>query len=209
MSNQARGKYPESSTTRRQRLAIWIIAIVMIGGTLVSFVIFAIMSMNPGTNPQNIEMEKAIKLQEEQQAEAQRAQAEMRKSFVSFYDGLPVGRFDAASITTLKVSELRAGDGAIVSETNTISANYTGWNADGEIFDTTKVSKDATSQPREFALNQVIEGWTKGLTGRKVGGVYLLEIPADLAYGPGSGFDPTGRPLGALKFVVEIVSIVE
>ena len=112
-------------------------------------------------------------------------------------------KFDAASVTELKVEELKAGTGDTIAETDTISANYSGWNAAGTIFDTTKKSADATPTPIEFPLSGVIPGWTKGLAGKKVGGIYKLMIPADMAYGDRA---PSKDTSGPLAFVVEIVA---
>ncbi|GHU43763.1 hypothetical protein FACS1894193_11140 [Bacilli bacterium] len=112
-------------------------------------------------------------------------------------------KFDAAKVKELKVEELKAGTGDVVAETDTIKANYTGWNAKGVIFDSTKKSKDAALAPIEFPLSGVISGWTKGLAGKKVGGVYKLTIPADMAYGNQA---PTAETSGPLEFVVEIIS---
>ena len=53
-----------------------------------------------------------------------------------------------------------------------------------------------------FGLDQVIPGWTQGLTGMKVGGSRLLGIPSDLAYGPNGQGDIA--PDEALWFVVEV-----
>lgn len=112
-------------------------------------------------------------------------------------------KFDAAKVKELKVEELKAGDGDMVAETDTIKANYTGWNAEGVIFDSTKKSADAPLTPIEFPLTGVIPGWTKGLAGKKVGGIYKLTMPADMAYGSQA---PSAETSGPLEFVVEILS---
>lgn len=201
--SKVKEKYPDTSTSRGQRMAIWIIAIVMVGGTLVSFLIYVIASMNPSVNSDQIIYEQAL---EKAQKEAEEAAA-LQAGYQVFYDGVEASAFDSDAVTDLTVETLREGDGDIVVETDTISANYSGWDSSGTIFDTTKRSADEETSPISFSLQQVITGWTQGLTGKQVGGVYLLTIPADMAYG--SVDDGTGRPIGPLKFVVEIVSIVE
>lgn len=196
-------KYPDASTSRGQRIAIWVIAIVMIGGTLISFLIYIIAVMNPSVNSDQIMYEKAL-----EKAQQEMLEEEMAKSqYQVFYDGVLPEPFDGAAVTELSVEVLREGDGAVVADTDTISANYSGWDSNGAIFDTTKTSPDVETTPRSFNLQQVIKGWTQGLAGQKVGGVYLLTIPAEMAYG--STDSGTGRPVGPLKFVVEIVSKVE
>ncbi|WP_460058207.1 FKBP-type peptidyl-prolyl cis-trans isomerase [Pseudolactococcus yaeyamensis] len=112
-------------------------------------------------------------------------------------------KFDAAKVTELKVEDLKAGDGDVIAETDTIKANYTGWNAQGVIFDSTQKTAKGKTEPIEFPLSGVIAGWTKGLTGKKVGGIYKLIIPADMAYGNQA---PSAETSGPLEFVVEIVS---
>ncbi|MDR0847250.1 MAG: FKBP-type peptidyl-prolyl cis-trans isomerase [Lactobacillales bacterium] len=127
---------------------------------------------------------------------------EQNPDYYVFTDLIKNEKFDPEAVTELKVETLQEGTGEVVKETDTVKANYTGWNSKGIIFDTTKkTTGDAV--PVEFPLSGVIKGWTQGLTGQKVGGIYKLTIPADLAYGGVAGQGPTTGPL---VFVVEIVS---
>ncbi|BBE22804.1 peptidylprolyl isomerase [Arthrobacter sp. MN05-02] len=99
----------------------------------------------------------------------------------------------------LVVKVLEEGDGEVVAETDSITANYTGWTySDGEKFD----SSFDRGEPATFPLNQVITGWTKGLAGQKVGSKVLLVIPEPWAYPAAQA----GQPSGTLVFFVEIVS---
>ncbi|TDK28028.1 peptidylprolyl isomerase [Arthrobacter crusticola] len=98
----------------------------------------------------------------------------------------------------LVVKVLKEGDGEVVAESDTITANYSGWRwEDGEQFD----SSFERGEPAEFPLTGVIEGWTKGLAGQKVGSQVLLVIPGAWGYGDPA---PEGRPSGTLVFFVEI-----
>lgn len=102
----------------------------------------------------------------------------------------------------LVIKVLEAGDGEVVTEADTIAANYAGWRwEDGEQFD----SSYPGGEPVEFPLTGVIEGWTKGLAGQTVGSKVLLVIPAPMGYGDPA---PEGRPSGTLAFYVEIVEKV-
>ncbi|WP_051427551.1 FKBP-type peptidyl-prolyl cis-trans isomerase [Arthrobacter sp. H20] len=102
----------------------------------------------------------------------------------------------------LVIKVLEAGDGEVLTEADTISANYAGWRwEDGEQFD----SSYTGGEPIEFPLTGVIEGWTKGLAGQTVGSKVLLVIPAPMGYGDPA---PEGRPSGTLAFYVEIVEKV-
>jgi FKBP-type peptidyl-prolyl cis-trans isomerase len=198
--SKVKEKYPDTSTSRPQRIAIWVIAIVMVGGTLVSFLIFMIASVNSSVNSDQILYEKAVEKAQKQQAE----QAAVTAAYVAFLDDYTVEAFDPASVTKLEVKTIKAGEGAPVAAGDTITAHYTGWTSDGVIFDTTKKSAGAESTPIQFPLASVIAGWSEGLTGAQAGGVYELTIPAEKAYGGTAGESSTSGPL---KFIVEVVSI--
>lgn len=82
--------------------------------------------------------------------------------------------------------DLVPGTGAEAVKGAVVSADYTGWLADGSVFDTSK----RVGRPYQFTLGmrRVIDGWDEGLVGMRVGGQRLLVIPPQLAYGPrGSG----------------------
>jgi FKBP-type peptidyl-prolyl cis-trans isomerase len=134
----------------------------------------------------------------------QQSSSQTQNDYQVFTDLAKAEKFDAASVKELKVDTLKEGTGDVIAESDMISANYTGWNASGTIFDTTKKSADGPTTPIEFPLSGVIPGWTKGLAGQKVGGIYLLTIPADMAYGDNNSQSPEAS--GPLKFVVEVVS---
>ena len=178
-----------SLTPRWQRIAIWIIAIVMLGGTLAGLVFMVLSTMDSKINPSNIAREEQAKNMAKARQEYQKEQAEERKA-----------------VTALTVDTLKEGDGATVSGDSTLSANYTGWTPDGKIFDSTK-SEGSAAKPVTFSLKGVIKGWSEGLSGKKVGGVYLLSIPANMAYGERGSADGSIAPNTPLKFVVEIVKL--
>ncbi|MBW3087552.1 FKBP-type peptidyl-prolyl cis-trans isomerase [Bifidobacterium sp. 82T24] len=101
----------------------------------------------------------------------------------------------------LVVQTLIKGKGAKVKETQTVSAHYTGWLAsNGKQFD----SSWDRGEPSDFALNQVVKGWTQGLTGQTVGSQVLLVIPPSLGYGSQA---QNGIPANStLIFVVDILA---
>lgn len=95
----------------------------------------------------------------------------------------------------LRIWDVVEGTGEAAVTGDKVSAQYTGWLADGprvgEVFDSTRTIFDGDGKPANFSLNQVINGWKLGIPGMKVGGIRRLDIPADLAYGA------TGSPPGA------------
>ncbi len=178
------------STTKSQRIGIWIIAVVLAVGTIGSF--FVIILAN---NNQKIDQDNA-------QKEYQKLIEDMRKSNKPL-DGYSIQKFDADSVKELKVETLKEGDGAVLAADSTITANYFGWTSEGSIFDST--NKDGKVAPIDFSLSGVIKGWTQGLTGVKVGSTVRLTIPADMAYG--NIDDGSGRPTGPLMFIVEVKAL--
>ena len=100
--------------------------------------------------------------------------------------------------TELVSEDLTVGTGATVEPTSTVTVDYIGVSCStGKIFDTSYGKTPAT-----FPLDRVIPGWQQGLPGMKVGGIRLLGIPADLAYGA-QGYPPDIAPDETLWFVVD------
>ncbi|MCE3228663.1 MAG: uncharacterized protein K0S32_3214 [Bacteroidetes bacterium] len=97
--------------------------------------------------------------------------------------------------------ETKKGSGASPKETDIVKVHYTGKLLDGTVFD----SSVERGEPIEFALNQVIKGWTEGLQLMKKGGKAQLIIPSAIAYGSqGGGPIP---PYSTLTFEVELIDI--
>ena len=107
-----------------------------------------------------------------------------------------------------KVNELQSidivvGDGEEVPVGATITAHYTGaLCSDGTIFE----SSHDSGRPATFGLHQVIEGWTKGVPGMKVGGTRRLIIPSEMAYGSRRVSSDIG-PNSDLVFDIELISL--
>ena len=182
------------STTKSQRIGIWVIAVVLTFGTIGSFFVVIIANNNNQVD------QKAAQKQYQEQLDAYKKLQEEAKKANKPLEGYSVTKFEKDSVTKLKVETLKEGTGVVLKSDSTITANYFGWTSDGSIFDST--NKSGKVNPIDFSLSGVIEGWTKGLTGAKVGSTVQLTIPADQAYG--STDDGSGRPVGPLMFIVEI-----
>jgi len=182
-----------------QRIGIWIIAIVLTVGTIGSFVVIILSNSNQKIDNQQAAAQQAA-------AQAQQLQAAQANADNSIpFGGYSAAAFDPASITSLGVQTLVEGTGATIAATDSINASYFGWTSDGKIFDSSQKKNASADAPITFPLSQVIQGWTQGLTGVKVGSVVQLSIPANLAYGAtGSGVIPANAPL---EFIVQIHSI--
>ena len=100
----------------------------------------------------------------------------------------------------LKIRDLKEGTGDPCPPGARVTIHYTGWNVNGDVFDTSK----KTGAPATFSLGGLIKGWQKGIPGMKPGGVRKLVIPADLGYGS-SGSGEYIAPGATLIFEVELV----
>lgn len=108
------------------------------------------------------------------------------------------------AVTELAVTDEVDGSGDEVTTGATVTAHYVGVSAStGEQFD---ASWDRGS-PISFPLDGVIQGWSQGLLGMKVGGRRTLVIPGHMAYGahppPGAGIAPNET----LVFTVDLVDV--
>jgi FKBP-type peptidyl-prolyl cis-trans isomerase len=83
---------------------------------------------------------------------------------------------------------------------STVEVHYTGWTADGKMFDTSV----GRLEPPRFSVGSVIPGWTEGLQLLAVGDKARFWIPGKLAY---DGSTDPSAPKGALVFDVELLSI--
>ena len=113
-----------------------------------------------------------------------------------------LGATDA--VTELRITDEVEGSGDEVTEGATVTAHYVGVSAStGAQFD---ASWDRGA-PISFPLDGVIQGWSKGLLGMRVGGRRNLVIPGDMAYGqnppPGAGIAPNET----LVFTVDLVDV--
>lgn len=101
----------------------------------------------------------------------------------------------------LQYEVLREGDGKSPKATDIVKCHYEGRLINGKVFD----SSYDRGTPAQFALNQVIPGWTEGLQLMKEGAKYRLFIPENLGYGGyGAGTIP---PFSALIFDVELLEV--
>jgi peptidylprolyl isomerase len=95
------------------------------------------------------------------------------------------------------------GDGDEVKADNTVLVQYKGvlWDT-GKEFDSTYASGRLTP----LSLQQVVKGWSQGLTGKKVGSRVLIVVPPKLGYGDNP---PSGSPIkkdSTMVFSVDILA---
>lgn len=143
------------------------------------------------------------KLQAKQAAEQQAAaDKNLREgeAFLASNKGKPGVQTTASG---LQYQVMRQGNGPKPTASDTVRVHYAGTLLDGTKFDN---SYDR-GQPAQFALNQVIPGWTEGVQLMPVGAKYKFWIPGNLAYG-----DRAQGPIGPnqlLVFEVELLEVVK
>lgn len=101
----------------------------------------------------------------------------------------------------LQYKVIREGKGPRPTANDVVKVHYKGTLIDGTVFD---ASYDR-GEPIEFALNQVIPGWTEGIQLMNAGSKYELYIPSKLAYGD-QGIEGAIPGGSTLIFEVELLS---
>jgi len=200
-----------ASKDKAQRIGIWIIAIVMTVGTLGSFVVIILSNDNQKTDQvRKAQLTSEYKALTDTYQIKVAAQAAVLSTtyFTEFnkYATLPAV-FNKDDVKALKTEDLTIGTGADVKKDSSFTAYYIGWNPSGVVFDGSidgaKLKAPFTAQP-----GGVIAGWTEGVVGMKVGGVRVLTIPSDKAYGA-TGSGEKIAPNTPLKFVLMLIPTPE
>lgn len=105
----------------------------------------------------------------------------------------------------VKYYDVVVGDGDMPQPGQQLQVHYTGWLEDGTKFD----SSIDRGQPFPFPLGvgAVVAGWDEGVATMRVGGVRILVVPPELAYGAegaGGGLIP---PDATLVFEVHLLDV--
>lgn len=104
----------------------------------------------------------------------------------------------------LTYTDLKVGDGPPARAGLTVAVHYSGWLADGTLFDTSL--KHARPFVFKLGKGEVIQGWDEGLVGMRVGGKRRLTVPPELAYGD-TGVAGLIPPGATLTFQVELMGV--
>lgn len=197
----------ETSTTRGQRITLWFIAILMLVGTVGSFAMMVIANENDQKDQAKANEMKAA-YQAEYQDYQDKLGVQAKQLSDKYYSQFSkyssnVKAFDKNSVKELSKKDLLVGKGEKITSESSFYAYYIGWNPEGTIFDQS-IKGDSLKMPYEVTPGMVIQGWTEGVDGMRVGGVRELTIPSDLAYGE-SGSGDNIPPNTPLKFIIMII----
>ncbi len=199
-----------STTSKAQRIGIFIIAAVMAIGTIGSFFIMIVASKNQeiDTREQAAKQEKLSELikkyQEENEQYEQKVKAEASELSPKYYAQVESYKsyaqpFDGSKITELGKNDIVVGSSNEVKSPDDMRAYYIGWNEKAKIFDSSLNDDKTLKAP--FSPSSAIAGWQQGVVGMKIGGVRELSIPSNLAYGSEARGDDIPAN-SSLKFII-------
>lgn len=143
--------------------------------------------------------EYQAKLQGEQQAQFDEVASSNLVASQAFLAENATKEGVTTTASGLQYKVIEKSDGANPTVDSTVQVHYEGRLISGAVFD----SSMARGTPVEFALTQVISGWTEGLQLMPEGSKYEFYIPSELAYGE-NGPASIG-PNQALIFIVDLI----
>lgn len=204
----------ELKTSPKQRIFIGIIAVLMLGSMIAGYAL--IVANGSGSGASTGEEDSQISEEKTQQytEEYEKKVAEFSEKTKSDYDKFTQYKSEIKEYNETSANEggvqkkdLKEGSGKTLKDGDSeYLAYYAGWCADGTIFDS---SFDNNENPTAFskvldASMGMIEGWTEGVEGMKIGGVRRITVPGEKAYG--DSMEICGGYNKPLRFLVMAVA---
>ena len=208
----------QTGTPAWQRYSIWVILILTVVSTVALYVGSFLANKNEAADTK-IRQDRTAKYQKAYKEYRAKVEEQAKELSAKYYDSFkeyekaPVA-FNAASIKELTKKDLKEGNGEEFTDSTTkFQAYYIGWKPDGTVFDGSFENgrlKSPVVFRKEGKKWGLIEGWSEGLKGMKVGGIRELSIPADKAYGAQGSVNQedsskTIGPNTPLKFIVMLI----
>ena len=204
----------QTGTPAWQRYSIWVILILTVVSTMALYV-SSFLQTESNSEAQKKQSQVLKKYQDYRKKVEEQAKELSAKYYDSFkeYEKTPVA-FNAASVKELTKKDLKEGNGEEFTDSTTkFQAYYIGWKPDGTVFDGSFENgrlKSPVVFRKEGKKWGLIEGWSEGLKGMRVGGIRELSIPADKAYGAQGSVNQedsskTIGPNTPLKFIVMLI----
>ena len=204
----------QTGTPTWQRYSIWAILILTVVSTVALYA-SSFLQTQSHSEEQQKRSQVLKKYQDYQKKVTEQAKELSAKYYDSFkeYEKAPVA-FNAASVKEISKKDLKDGDGEEFTDSTTkFQAYYIGWKPDGTVFYGSFENgrlKSPVVFRKEGKKWGLIEGWSEGLKGMKVGGIRELSIPADKAYGAQGSVNQedsskTIGPNTPLKFIIMLI----
>lgn len=202
------------STSTRQRVGIWVIALALTVGTIMGFVAMIMSSQDQQKSQDALAKYQAAYTEYTKKVTDQRTKYDGRakelsdKYFAEFSEQKSrVQTFDGAAVKEVATETIKDGEGEAITDKTAYVAYYLGFTPDGNIFDGS-IEGESLKTPLVVQPGGVIQGWTEGMKDKKIGGIYLVTIPSAKAYGE-QGSGEKIKPNTPLKFVVMPIEKVD
>lgn len=190
-------------TSITQRIWIIVIALLLLGSTIATYVAIVASSNTSNTGSQK-DLEKAYaEKQEEISAYATSLSDQYFPDLSSVRSQVKAYNAEAANGSGVQKKDLKVGDGReLVTGDLNYFAYYIGWCADESVFDSSfnDFSNPTSLKVPLYAGQGLIEGWNEGVVGMKLGGIREITMPGELAYGENR--EICGGLNSPLKFIV-------
>lgn len=210
------------SATKKQRYGILIILAVTVIGTIGSFAVMILSTQNNAKQQAQFQVLSKDYEAKQKQYEAQvgKQTDELSAKYYEVFQPYAsnVAAFDINSAKDLSTDDLLVGEGEKITGKTKFASYYIGWDANGRIFDQSiDVAAKKLKAPLTVADGldnaSLIVGWQEGMKGMAIGGVRLITIPSDKAYGEAGSKDASGKetiaPNMPLKFIVMAIPLPE
>ncbi len=195
-------------TSLWQRIAIIIIAILLVGSMIFAYLIIVL-----GNSKNEVDESTIAEIQAEYDKKYQEVEDASAKLSEKYFETLKGYKSNVkaynkagAEAAGLETKDLKSGSGQELKEGDyNYYAYYIGWCSDGTIFDS---SFDDNEKPTSLKIplrstENVIAGWKQGVIGMKIGGVRQITMNSDLAYG-NTRQVCEGEEASPLKYIVLI-----
>ena len=208
------------ATSKVQRYGIMTILVATVIGTIGGFAVMILATQTQARNQKEyqVAMNKYTAIQKDYQAKVQVQSNQLSAQYYPTFSPYEsqATKFDINSVTSLSTEDLIVGDGETITGKTGFAAYYILWDATGNIIqqsiDTAKNKLNAPL-PVSTGLDaaSLIAGWKTGMKGMHIGGIRLITIPSDQAYGVAGQTDQSGKqtiaPNMPLKFIVMAIPL--
>ena len=203
----------ELKTSPKQRFFIILIAVIMLGSIIASYIAIVINGNKSNTDANGeagkISEEKTAEYQADYEAKLAEFEEATKSDFnelVKYKSEVKAYNETTANTNGVQSRDLKEGNGReLANDDSNYMAYYIGVCADGSIFESSFDNSDNPTRISEYGLldlsqMSLIEGWYMGMADAKIGGVREITVPGELAYGDSKEIcGGTNKPL---KFII-------
>lgn len=190
-------------TTVKQRIMISVIAILLLGSTIATYIGIVLSNGSSGSSSTTELENKYTEKQTEIGDYSTVLSSKYFDTFSKFRSEVKAYNVEAANSTGVHTRDLLEGTGRELATGDLeYYAYYIGFCPDESIFDSSFNDQTNPTQLNVpiYAGQGLIEGWNTGVVGMKIGGVREIQMPGEQAYGDSR--EICGMTNSPLKFIV-------